>query len=112
MTTEDLLLEFMAKVNNALSLEDDALRLRAVRQAKHWAELEYGALHGCAPSAGAQSDRSPILDDVTIDRIADKVALALRARSLARAADTFSALGQAVKGFEKAAAEAFGHSPG
>ena len=41
MSTEDLLLEFMAKVNNALSLEDDALRLRAVRQAKHWAEDEY-----------------------------------------------------------------------
>jgi hypothetical protein len=41
MNAEDLLLEFMAKVNNALSLEDDALRLRAVRQAKHWAEVEY-----------------------------------------------------------------------
>lgn len=38
---EDLLLEFMARVNNALSLEDDAMRLRAVRQAKHWAEDEY-----------------------------------------------------------------------
>lgn len=47
MTTEDLLLEFMARVNNALSLEDDALRLRAVRLAKHWAEDEYGKLHGC-----------------------------------------------------------------
>lgn len=47
MTTEDLLLEFMAKINNALSLEDDALRLRATRQAKHWAELEYEKLHGC-----------------------------------------------------------------
>lgn len=44
MTTEDLLLEFMAKVNNALSLEDDALRLRAVRQAKHWAEQQYALL--------------------------------------------------------------------
>lgn len=41
MHAEDLLLEFMAKVNNALSLEDDALRLRAVRQAKHWAEDAY-----------------------------------------------------------------------
>lgn len=41
---EDLLLEFMARVNNALSLEDDALRLRAVRQAKHWAEEEYERL--------------------------------------------------------------------
>ena len=47
MTTEDLLLEFMARVNNALSLEDDALRLRAVRKAKHWAEEEYEKLHGC-----------------------------------------------------------------
>lgn len=44
MTTEDLLLEFMAKVNNALSLDDDAMRLRAVRQAKHWAEDEYAKL--------------------------------------------------------------------
>lgn len=44
MTTEDLLLEFMAKVNNALSLDDDALRLRGVRQAKHWAEEEYAKL--------------------------------------------------------------------
>ena len=41
MNAEDLLLEFMAKVNNALSLEDDAVRLRAVRLAKHWAEAEY-----------------------------------------------------------------------
>lgn len=48
MTTEDLLLEFMARVNNALSLEDDALRLRAVRKAKHWAEDEYEKLHGCS----------------------------------------------------------------
>ncbi|WP_445940799.1 hypothetical protein [Pseudomonas sp.] len=48
MTTEDLLLEFMAKVNNALSEEDDALRLRAVRKAKHWAEEEYEKLNGCA----------------------------------------------------------------
>lgn len=47
MTTEDLLLEFMAKVNNALSLDDDAMRLRAVRQAKHWAEDEYEKQHGC-----------------------------------------------------------------
>lgn len=47
MTTEDLLLEFMAKVNNSLSLDDDALRLRAVRLAKHWAEEEYEKLHGC-----------------------------------------------------------------
>lgn len=46
MTIEDLLLEFMAKVNNALSLEDDALRLRAVRLAKHWAEDEYAAING------------------------------------------------------------------
>lgn len=44
MTTEDLLLEFMAKVNNALSLDDDALRLRAVRQAKHWAEEQYALM--------------------------------------------------------------------
>ena len=48
VTTEDLLLEFMARVNNALSLEDDALRLRAVRKAKHWAEDEYEKLHGCS----------------------------------------------------------------
>lgn len=48
MTTEDLLLEFMARVNNALSLEDDALRLRAVRKAKHWAEDEYEKLNGCS----------------------------------------------------------------
>lgn len=48
MTTEDLLLEFMAKVNNALSESDDALRLRAVRKAKHWAEDEYERLHGCS----------------------------------------------------------------
>ena len=48
MTTEGLLLEFMARVNNALSLEDDALRLRAVRKAKHWAEDEYEKLHGCS----------------------------------------------------------------
>lgn len=47
MNTEDLLLEFMARVNNGLSLEDDALRLRAVRKAKHWAEEEYEKLHGC-----------------------------------------------------------------
>ena len=47
MTTEDLLLEFMAKVNNALSLDDDALRLRAVRKAKHWAEEEREKLQGC-----------------------------------------------------------------
>lgn len=38
---EDLLLEFMARVNNALSLEDDAMRLKGVRQAKHWAEEQY-----------------------------------------------------------------------
>lgn len=44
MNAEDLLLEFMAKVNNALSLDDDALRLRAVRQAKHWAEQQYALL--------------------------------------------------------------------
>lgn len=44
MNAEDLLLEFMAKVNNALSLEDDVLRLRAVRQAKHWAEQQYALL--------------------------------------------------------------------
>jgi hypothetical protein len=41
VTTEDLLFECMAKVNNALSLEYDALRLRAARKAKHWAEDEY-----------------------------------------------------------------------
>jgi hypothetical protein len=53
MTTEDLLedllLEFMAKVNNALSLEDDALRLRAIRLAKHWAEVEYAHISGQWP---------------------------------------------------------------
>jgi hypothetical protein len=49
MTTEDLLLEFMAKVNNALSLDDDAMRLKGVRLAKHWAEEEYARLADQSP---------------------------------------------------------------
>jgi hypothetical protein len=47
MNTEDLLLEFMAKVNDAVKLGDERARLPAVKSAKHWAEVEYAKLVGC-----------------------------------------------------------------
>ena len=60
MTTEGLLPEFMAWVNNALILEDDALRLRAVRKAKHRAEEEHEKLQGCTgePNDAEEQPRS------------------------------------------------------
>jgi hypothetical protein len=49
MHAETLLLDFMAKVNDALKSDDpDAVKLKAIRQAKRWAEDEYAkvSIHG------------------------------------------------------------------
>lgn len=82
MKTEDLMLVFMAKINSALGLEDDALRLRATRQAKCWFEGEYLALHGCTPAPVLGSSGSHLLeDDVFLDALYEKMQARDRVRS-------------------------------
>jgi len=49
MHSETLLLDFMAKVNDALNSDDpDSVKLKVIRRAKGWAEDEYAkfCIHG------------------------------------------------------------------
>lgn len=45
MHTETLLLDFMAKVNDALKSDvSETEKLKTIYQAKHWAEIEYAKI--------------------------------------------------------------------